>query len=145
MSTSLVVDASLTLKLILPNAEQSRCRELMANWKQNGDNLCGPTLWLYEVASALTKAVHFDILTELEGRQALKLAQELDFQLIQPDNTMVELAFDWTRRLNRAAAYDSFYLALAESLAAEFWTADQRLVNAVGVPWAHYITDSVLI
>ncbi len=38
-------------------------------------------------------------------------------------------------RLNRAAAYDSFYLALAESLGCELWTADQRLHNAVDLPW----------
>ena len=110
---------------------------------QNGATLYAPTLWLYEVTSALTKAVHFDILTETEGRQALKLAQGLDLQLIHPDNTLVELAYDWTRRLNRIAAYDSFYLALTESLSAEFWTADKRLANAVSVPWVQYIADGV--
>ena len=143
MSISLVIDASFTVKLILPNAQQTRCRELMAEWMQNGVDLYAPTLWLYEVTSAVTKAVHFDILTEIEGRQALQLAQALDLQLIQPDNTLVELAYDWTQRLNRAASYDSFYLALTESLSAEFWTADQRLVNAVNLPWVHYIADSV--
>ena len=143
MSISLVIDASFTVKLILPNAQQTRCRELMAEWMQNGTDLYAPTLWLYEVTSAVTKAVHFDILTEIEGRQALQLAQALDLQLIQPDNTLVELAYDWTQRLNRAASYDSFYLALTESLSAEFWTADQRFVNAVNLPWVHYIADSV--
>ena len=141
MPTSLVVDASFTVKLILPNPEQVRCRELMAEWMQNGITLYAPTLWLYEVTSALAKAVHFDILAETEGRQALQLAQALDVQLIQPDNTLVELAYDWTQRLQRAAAYDSFYLALSESLSAEFWTADKRLVNAVNLPWLHYIGD----
>ena len=143
MSMLLVVDASFTIKLVLPNPEQARCRELMAEWMQNGVTLYAPTLWLYEVTSALTKAVHFEILTEIEGRQALKLAQALDLQLIHPDNTLVELAYDWTRRLNRIAAYDSFYLALTESLSAEFWTADKRLANAVSVPWVQYIADGV--
>jgi len=106
MSMLLVVDASFTIKLVLPNPEQARCRQLTAEWMQNGATLYAPTLWLYEVTSALTKAVHFDILTETEGRQALKLAQGLDLQLIQPDNTLVELAYDWTRCLNRAAAYE---------------------------------------
>ena len=143
MPTLLVVDASFTIKLILPNPEQARCRELMADWMGNGVTLYAPTLWLYEVTSALTKAVHFDILAETEGRQALKLAQGLDLQLIHPDDTLVELAYDWTRRLNRTAAYDSFYLALTESLSAEFWTADKRLANVVNAPWVHHIADSV--
>ena len=46
-------------------------------------------------------------------------------------------AFAWTRRLNRAAAYDSFYLALAEGLQCDLWTADRRLFNAVDLPWVH--------
>jgi predicted nucleic acid-binding protein len=37
--------------------------------------------------------------------------------------------------LNRAAAYDSFCLALAEAMQCELWTADRRLVNAVNLPW----------
>jgi predicted nucleic acid-binding protein len=49
----------------------------------------------------------------------------------------VELAYDWTLRLKRAAACDSFYLALAETLHCELWTADQRLANAADVPWVH--------
>jgi predicted nucleic acid-binding protein len=141
MPTSLVVDASFSVKLILPNVEQPRCQELMAEWVDAGFNLYAPTLWLYEVTSALTRAVHFDILTDTEGRQAMELAQVLDLQLIQPDNTLIRSAYDWTRRLNRAAAYDSFYLALSENLSAEFWTADRRLVNATNVPWVHYITS----
>jgi predicted nucleic acid-binding protein len=38
-------------------------------------------------------------------------------------------------RLNRAAAYDSVSLGLAESLGCELWTADRRLHNAVSLPW----------
>lgn len=58
-----------------------------------------------------------------------------------PDEAQVALAFDWTRRLNRIAAYDSFYLALAESLQCDLWTADRRLQGAVGQPWLHCVGD----
>jgi predicted nucleic acid-binding protein len=137
----LVIDASFTVKLILPNPEQARCRELMAEWVQNGGYLYAPTLWLYEVVSALTKAVYFELLTGAEGHQALQLAQTLDIQLVHPDDNQVRLAYEWTRRLKRTAAYDSFYLALTESLSAALWTADKRLVNAVDVPWVYYVGD----
>ena len=40
-----------------------------------------------------------------------------------------------TLPLERAAAYDSFYLALAEQLDADLWTTDLNLVRAVGKPW----------
>jgi predicted nucleic acid-binding protein len=45
-------------------------------------------------------------------------------------------------QLKRAAAYDSFYLALAETLRSELWTADKRLVNAAGVSWVHLMNVS---
>ncbi len=51
----------------------------------------------------------------------------------------MRLAFDWTVRLNQAAAYDSFYLALAEALRCELWTADQHLYDAVGQPWVRWV------
>lgn len=37
-------------------------------------------------------------------------------------------ALDLAERLSLSATYDAHYLALAEWLGAEFWTADQRLV-----------------
>jgi predicted nucleic acid-binding protein len=52
------------------------------------------------------------------------------------------LAFDWTRRLRRAAAYDSYYLALADLLKCDLWTADQHLVDAAAVPWVRLVGDS---
>ena len=54
--------------------------------------------------------------------------------LLPPDPYLVRAAFDWTMRLERAAAYDSFYLALAETLGCPLWTADRHLHNAVEQP-----------
>jgi predicted nucleic acid-binding protein len=48
-------------------------------------------------------------------------------------------AFDWTLRLRRVAAYDSFYLALAQRLGCELWTFDRRLANAAAAPWVRYM------
>jgi predicted nucleic acid-binding protein len=60
---------------------------------------------------------------------------ELGVELIVPNENQTQKAFMWTRQLNQVAAYDSFYLALAESLGCEFWSADKKLANAVGQPW----------
>jgi predicted nucleic acid-binding protein len=134
-----VVDAGLALRLALPGPEQARVQALVDGWRQTGDTLMAPDLWLYEVTSALTKAVHFGALTDSEGRRLLGLLHRLDVKLISPDVTSATLAYEWTRRLGRAAAYDSFYLALAEASRAELWTADQRLVAAVALPWVRSI------
>jgi predicted nucleic acid-binding protein len=49
-------------------------------------------------------------------------------------------------RLKRASAYDSYYLALAQVLECDFWTADKRLFNALQgahLGWVHWIEDRV--
>jgi predicted nucleic acid-binding protein len=61
-----------------------------------------------------------------------------DQPLIPPDIDQVRIAFDWTLRLDRTAAYDSFYLALAESLRCDLWTAARHLRNAVEQSWVRW-------
>jgi predicted nucleic acid-binding protein len=140
MTRSLVIDASFAFRLILPSPRQTHFRALMTQWKQDGYGMCAPMLWVYEITSALCKAVHFGQLRPDEGTRALVLAQGLDVQLIPPDDTQARLAFDWTMRLNRATAYDSFYLALTETLGCELWTTDKHLCNAVDRPWVHWVS-----
>jgi predicted nucleic acid-binding protein len=143
MSTHCVIDASFALRLILPNPHQKHCQALVAQWHKEGCTLCAPALWLYEITSALCKGVHFGQITRDEGQQALTLAQRLGVQLIPPDEVQTASAFAWTMQLKRAAAYDSFYLALARTLQSELWTADKRLVHTAGVPWVHLIPDDL--
>lgn len=100
--------------------------------------LYAPALWLYEVTSALCKMVHFQQLTVSEGQQLLILVHQLEIETVAPDENQTQRAFVWTGRLNRAAAYDSFYLALAETLGCDLWTADKRLFNAANRPWVRW-------
>jgi predicted nucleic acid-binding protein len=68
----------------------------------------------------------------------------LGVQLVTPDLEHNQAAFDWTIRLKRAAAYDSYYLALAQSLDCPLWTADSRLFNALKderLEWLHWIEE----
>ncbi len=134
-----IVDASLVVKAILPNPEEAACRAVLERlW---GAQLVAPALWVYEITSTFARAVHFEQLTEDEGRAAINQAFALGIQFILPDETQSLLAYQWTLKLNRAAAYDSFYLAIAEALEAEFWTADQRLFRSLepeGLKWLHW-------
>jgi predicted nucleic acid-binding protein len=138
----LVVDASFVLRLILSGPQQATCRDLMAEWARDGIALCAPTLWLYEITSALCKVVRLGELTTEEAQQALALVHGLGVQVVPPDEFQTRRAFEWTMRLQRAAAYDSFYLALAEARRCELWTADKRLCHAVGQPWVHGVGDN---
>lgn len=142
MPKSLVVDASLAIRLILPDPRRDVLRARMEQWLLEGYELVAPDLWLYEMTTALCNAAFFGLITAEEAEDSLPLVSELAIQLVPADAAQVHLAFAWTRKLNRAAAYDSFYLALAESLSCEIWTADQRLCNAVDLPWVRFAFES---
>ena len=139
MPKPVVVDASLVFRLLLPSPHQADVQALVTTWLAEGYELHAPSLWLYEITSALCKTVHFGQITVQEGERALALAQRLGVRNMAPCDEIVQSAFKWTRRLNRAAAYDSFYLALAERLQCEMWSADRRLYNAVDLPWVHLV------
>jgi predicted nucleic acid-binding protein len=106
-----------------------------------GSELVAPALWAYETTSTLWKAVHFGQLTPDEGRRALSQLLGLGVRLVVPDVGQNRQAFEWTLRLKRASAYDSYYLALAEALKCDLWTVDRRLFNAVDVSWVRWAGD----
>ena len=50
---------------------------------------------------------------------------------------------EWTSRLNQTVAYDAAYLALAEFLNSEFWTADNKLFKVAdkeGLTWVRLLS-----
>jgi predicted nucleic acid-binding protein len=62
--------------------------------------------------------------------------QRRDILLTQPvqlmmDEELMRRAYDLATQFNRPTAYDSQYLAVAEHLGCEFWTADERFYNSL--------------
>ena len=137
-----IIDASVFLKAHVINPDQERCLLLLNNLKKS--KLLIPSLWFVEVTSVLAKFVHFGQISSVESKNILQLALNLDVEVIEPDRTQCQLALDWAYRLNRAAAYDCFYIAIADSLDIPFWTADKRLYNAVknmNFNWINWIFE----
>jgi predicted nucleic acid-binding protein len=130
------VDANLVIKIVVKENFSPEIRVLWRNWLNEERKIAAPPLLRYEVASVLRKQVVRGIRTADENRQALKEAMALDIQYIEPPD-FHQRAFDMAAHLGRPAAYDTHYLALAEYLDCDFWTADERLVNAVKIklPW----------
>jgi len=141
MPDSLVIDATCAVYLLVPGPDQPRYEALVGGWKRSGYDLYAPALWIYEVTSALCKAVRFGGLTDIEGKRCLAQALNLGIRLVPADDEQTRAAYAWTLRLNRAAAYDSFYLALAERLSCELWTADRRLCHAVDASWVRFVGE----
>lgn len=138
----IVIDASVAVKAVLPNSLQKHCLALVQTFDEVQP--AAPALWSYETTSAIAKAVHFSEITEKEAHQTLEHLEALNVHLFVADAEQDRAAFDWTMRLKRASAYDSFYLVLAKHLECDFWTADKRLFNALQdahLGWVHWIEE----
>lgn len=138
MTSSIIIDASFTYRLLVPGPSQSGLRALMTSWIREPRRIHAPTLWAYEITSAVTKGVRFGLFSEALGKELIDQAFQLDIEIVSPSIELANGAYEWSRRLERANAYDCFYLSLAERLKTELWTCDQKLANAVNQPWVRY-------
>lgn len=137
--TQVVVDASIVIKSVLPDPLRESCRALLASLAAS--ERLAPTLWAYEVTSAVSKAVRRGLVTQNEGQRVLSHIPHLNIHLIPPEEAQRRAAFEWGLRVNLPTVYDSFYLALADSLDCDLWTADQRLFGALSLPWVRWVQE----
>lgn len=135
LAESAVLDAAVVVRATFPGPGRVAYRQLLERLLLAEVRFEAPALWTYETTSAVTKAVYFGLLSPEDGQGALQQFRELGVRLHGPDAEDDRRAFAWTLRLQRAAAYDSYYLALAERLGCDLWTTDDRLVRAVNLPW----------
>jgi predicted nucleic acid-binding protein len=123
------VDASLGLKLVLPEKDSRRAHELWEQWVRQDRVILAPPLFLYEGASVIRGHVYRGLLTAERGDFAFQSYKAQGVSLISPSE-LHERAWAVAKRLNQPKVYDSYYLALAEIVDGEFWTADERLYNS---------------
>jgi predicted nucleic acid-binding protein len=129
------VDASLVVGLVI-HPRRDRIRELWQGWQEERRRITAPRLLLYEVTNVIHQYARKSLLSAASADRLLELTLALPIELSdEPRRHPRALAL--ARRLSLPATYDAHYLALAESLDAELWTNDRRLVNTVGerLPW----------
>ena len=141
-SSPLCVDANLIIRLIA-DPDDEAVRTTWDAWDAEHRLIAAPTLLFYEVSNALYRYQRAGMMSQQSVRLALRAALALPLRLYaEPDLHLraVELA----EKLSLPAAYDAHYLALAEWLGAEFWTADMRLARAVRdqLPWVRVLESA---
>ncbi|MCY4447780.1 MAG: type II toxin-antitoxin system VapC family toxin [Chloroflexi bacterium] len=129
MSEFVVVDASLAVKWLLEEEYSDRATALTLLWDEQGIQPIAPFLLPFEVANALHRRV---VRGEMEVEAAAGLMQDLMAVGVALTETpdLHRRALELASQLRQGAAYDAHYLALAESLDCELWTADQRFYRA---------------
>ena len=141
---SLVIDSNIVAALILPLPYSDQAVRKVKAWKEPGAVLYAPLLIEYELSTILRKGIIKGLLTAETAAKAIDIVSTLNIQCQLPSPELHEQALYWAERLGHAKAYDAHYLALADWLRVELWTADQRLANGAnqaGAAWVHWIGE----
>jgi predicted nucleic acid-binding protein len=129
-SSLVVVDASFLIKLWVQEEFSERAREIRVTWGRSRVARYAPALVDYEIVSTLNQKQLRGSLTADEADAVLELALEEPLNIIRTQDAHRD-ALRLARRHGLRSTYDAHYLALADDLDCEFWTADERLYNAV--------------
>ena len=133
MSGSVVVDASLAVKWLVEEDDSDKAHAALQSWVAQDITRIAPHLMPFEVANALHRRV---LRGELNVGDSIRMIARLlasRLELHQPPGLHVR-ALQLASQLKQNAAYDAHYLALAESVGCELWTADERFVLPRGKP-----------
>lgn len=134
--TDLVIDASVVIKWVVgePGTEEAL--------KLRRHRLFAPDLLVAECANVLWKKTRRKELTHEEAVMAAQLLERAEIEL-EPSRRLLQQATELAIALGHPA-YDCIYLALAQSLACDFVTADvglQRQARKLGDgPKVHLLT-----
>lgn len=122
------LDASVVIRLV-SNPSDVALKQQFQVWQSNSQ-LAAPTLLFYELTNALYQQQRHGYLSPVAVKSALQTAQALPIQLYG-DALLHPQALNLANQYSLPATYDAHYLALAQSLGAELWTTDKKLVNTI--------------
>ena len=129
MSGCVVIDASLAVKWLVEEDDSDKAHAALESWVTQDIARIAPHLLAFEVANALHRRVLRGELNVGDSTRMIARLLESRLELHQPPGLHVR-ALQLASQLNQNAAYDAHYLALAESLGCELWTADERFFRA---------------
>lgn len=142
----IVVDATLAVAAAVPMDYTIQATNRLSAWKLEQIPLMAPTLFEYEVVTALRKSVILRILDHTDALDALDMILSLGIGMAGPNRGLDEQALYFAERIGQSKAYGGHYLALAARENAAFWTADRRLAasaEGAGLTWVHWIGEEL--
>ncbi len=125
-----VVDACLAIKWGVEEEYTEQALELWDVWQSRNELIVAPPLFRAEVTNVIHRKVRQAEVDPLDASDILGVL--LSIVATEEVEGMYERALSLALRLDQKSAYDTAYLALAEALSCELWTADRRFVRAAG-------------
>ena len=131
MSNSLTVcvDASIVVQFAL-SQDDVAIKQLWKSWFAREVRLVAPSLLYYEVTNGLYQQQKSGLLSPKFVRAALEVVLAFPVELVG-EASLHQRARELAARYKLSATYDAHYLALAERMGIDLYTADARLVNAL--------------
>ena len=136
------IDANVGVKWVIPESDSSLALSLFREQRNSGERIIAPHFMASEVTNAIWRKVARGLLT-YEDAEA-RLGAFLAFQVDASSPPGLHRQALWlANQFQTRAAYDMHYVALAQIVGCELWTADERLYNAVGVnlPFVRLLTQ----
>lgn len=130
MTLSAILDSSVFLHKYLQEEMADLSVSIVAGLIGEGVNVCAPALLLYEVNSVLRNAAQRGRVSQSAAAISLEHFLGIPIQYLF-DHGLVRRGFEIATQFVLPTSYDSQYLALAERLACDLWTADRKFYVAV--------------
>jgi predicted nucleic acid-binding protein len=125
------VDSSVAAKWLFAEVYSAEADELLRTALDQQEPIVAPPLLPAEVTNIIRQRLRQAQLRLDEGRELLVQFMALPIAFQAPQ-MLYDRVLVLTEQYNLPAVYDANYLALAEMLGATLWTADQRLLRALG-------------
>ena len=140
MTSWVVADSGILLATVLPEPISEQAKAIWRNWSEQNVQIAAPTLLHYEFVAVMRKSVYRATLTPQEGIEARDFLLSQPVQLFISAN-LLKRGYEFATQYALPTAYDAQYLAVAEHLQCDFWTADQSLHNTLGASlnWVKWI------
>lgn len=131
--TTFVVDASVVVKwlgLFQHETLAAKAQNLLDHWQQGSLDLLAPDLIWTEIANAHWRGARQNRFTPRDAQASLASLHSHRLLTVSSES-LIDRALEIALSHGRTA-YDSLYVALAESSHATLITADEKLANAIG-------------
>ncbi|NMF64220.1 PIN domain nuclease [Brasilonema octagenarum UFV-E1] len=128
MTRVLCLDTSVWIPYLVPETYQLQARTLVTEALSLNLRLVAPAFTWAEVGSVLRKKTRMKVITTEEAQGFFQDFCELPIDYIEEEVIRVK-AWEIAERYVLPTLYDAAFIACAESVSAEFWTADVTLVR----------------
>jgi predicted nucleic acid-binding protein len=125
-----VVDASVALKWLVLEDLSDHADRLLQDSLAGAEHISAPPLLQSEITNALHQRQRRGNITAAYADRALANFLAVPLEIVEPPG-LYSAALALARRYDLAATYDAQYLALAQALDADLWTADRDLLGRV--------------